>query len=59
MGRIIFNEDDTEALEQLADFAGVDYSLHDDFPDVVAQFSLEIDKLNKQAGKIQFLNVQF
>ncbi len=59
MGRIIFNEDDKEALEQLSDFAGVDYSLHDDFPDVVAQFSLEIDKLNKQVGKIQFLNVQF
>lgn len=59
MGRIIFNSDDSEALEQLSDFAGVEFSVHDDFPDVVAQFSLEIDKLNKQVGKIQFLNIQF
>lgn len=56
MGRLIFNEEDKEALEQLADFAGVDYSLHDDFPDVVAQFSLEIDKLNKQLGKLKFFD---
>lgn len=59
MGRIIFNSDDSEALEQLQDFAGTRYSANDDFPDVVAQFSLEIDKLNKQLGKIQFLNVRF
>lgn len=59
MGRIIFNEDDQEALEQLSDFAGVEYSVFDDFPDVVAQFSLEIDKLNVQLGKIRFLNIQF
>lgn len=59
MGRIIFNSDDSEALEQLKEFAGTKYSTHDDFPDVVAQFSLEIDKLNKQLGKINMLNVQF
>lgn len=59
MGRIIFNEDDKEAIEQLSDFAGVKYSLHDDFPDVVAQFSLEIDKLDEEVGKIKFFNTRF
>jgi len=36
MGRVIFNEEDTEAIEQLKDFAGARYSLHDDYPDCLA-----------------------
>lgn len=36
MGRVIFNEEDTEAIEQLQDFCGTKYSLHDDFPDCLA-----------------------
>ena len=36
MGRIIFNEEDTAAIEQLFEFCGAKYSLHDDFPDCLA-----------------------
>lgn len=36
MGRIIFNEEDTAAIEQLSEFCGAKYSLHDDFPDCLA-----------------------
>ncbi len=56
MGRIIFNEEDTEAIEQLRDFAGCDYSLFDDFPDVVSQFSIEISKLDEQVKPIKLLD---
>lgn len=56
MGRIIFNEEDVEAIEQLRDFAGCDYSLHDDFPDCVAQFSIEISKLDEQVKPIKLLD---
>lgn len=44
-GRIIFNETDTEAIEQLKEFAGCDYSIHDDFPDIVAEFAKRIDEI--------------
>lgn len=36
MGRVIFNEEDTEAIKQLADFCGCKFSLHDDYPDCLA-----------------------
>ena len=39
-GKIIFvsdDEDSEDALKQLIDFQGQDYSEHDDFPDVVAE----------------------
>lgn len=36
MGRIIFNDEDTEAITQLLEFCGAKYSLHDDFPDCLA-----------------------
>lgn len=34
-GRIIFNEDDADALEQIADFAGCAYTAHDDAIDAL------------------------
>lgn len=39
-GQVIFNndcEDSKEAIQQLLDFQGQSYSVHDDFPDIVAE----------------------
>lgn len=44
-GRIIFNKDDKDAIQQLMDFCGQDYSEHDDFPDVVAQLTIDIKEI--------------
>lgn len=46
-GRIIFCEERVmpEALEQLMDFCGQDYSAHDDFPDCLSEFANRIDKI--------------
>jgi hypothetical protein len=42
MGRIIFNVEDEEAIEQLKDFAGCDFSRYDDFPDCVSEFANQV-----------------
>ena len=52
LGQIIFNENDTEAIGQLSEFAGCDYSLHDDFPDCLAD-SLQRLRENKPIPKLQ------
>lgn len=44
MGRIIFNEDDTGAIEQIKDYIGIK-SLHDDFPDVVSECVKRLDEI--------------
>ena len=36
MGRVVFNEDDTEAIEQIKEFAGTAYTAHDDMIDALA-----------------------
>lgn len=41
-GQIIFNSVDTEAFQQILDFCGCKYSIHDDFVDVIATFSEKI-----------------
>lgn len=41
-GQIIFVDDKKDALQQILDFQGQDYSPHDDLPDVVAEFSNRI-----------------
>lgn len=46
-GRIIFNESDTDAIQQMRDFAGCDYSLHDDFPDAIATFNRKISEVEE------------
>jgi phage terminase large subunit-like protein len=46
MGRVIFNNEDTEAIQQLKDFCGCKYSLHDDFPDVLADALEQISQIN-------------
>lgn len=45
MGRIIFNEEDEEAIKQLKDFAGADFSAYDDFPDAVAEWAKRINEV--------------
>lgn len=52
LGQVIFNEDDKEAIEQIQEFAGCEYSLHDDFPDVVAEAVTRIDE-------IEYVNVKY
>lgn len=42
MGRIIFNEKDEAAIEQLKDFAGCEFSKYDDFPDCLAEFAKQV-----------------
>lgn len=45
MGQIIFNEDDKDAIEQIVEFTDCEHSLHDDFPDVVAEAVKRIDEI--------------
>lgn len=45
MGQVIFNEEDTEFNEQVMEFSGVDFSEHDDAPDVVAQFTIDVKEI--------------
>lgn len=54
MGRIIFNEEDLDAIEQLKEYQG-EKSLHDDFADCLAEFCqrvIDIDIIHR----IQFLD---
>lgn len=47
-GKIIFvsdSEDSEEAIKQLMEFQGQDYSLHDDFPDVIAEAVINLNSI--------------
>ena len=44
-GRIIFNSEDVPFQDQIKDFAGQDYSEHDDAPDITAEFSSRINDI--------------
>lgn len=44
-GRIIFAEEDAEFTQQILEFMGQDFSLHDDAPDITAEFSNRIDTI--------------
>ncbi len=58
MGRVIFNEDDTEAIEQLHDFCGCKFSLHDDFPDCLAD-AIEQISLIEKTDKLKVLPLSY
>ena len=45
-GRIIFVDNNPKAIEQLMDYQGEKYSLHDDFVDCVAECSNRLEKVN-------------
>lgn len=44
-GQIIFAEEDTEFIDQMKEFAGQKFSLHDDAPDVTAEFANRISDI--------------
>lgn len=51
-GRLIFNAEDTDAIQQLADYQGAQ-SWHDDFPDCLAEFDIRIDEI-ETIGRVRF-----
>lgn len=54
-GTFIFAEEDSEFLNQLMEFAGQKFTVHDDAADVSAEFWLKIDEI-KVIKKVKFLN---
>ncbi|AKA71963.1 hypothetical protein [Clostridium scatologenes] len=44
-GAIIFNEDDTDFIDEVKSFCGQNFSLHDDAPDCVSEFYNRIDNI--------------
>lgn len=44
-GKIIFNEEDKDAIKQITDFAGQNFSLHDDMPDCLSELVTRIKDL--------------
>ena len=58
MGRVVFNEEDTESIEQLRDFCGCKFSLHDDFPDCLADALEQITQIDT-TPKLKVLPLSF
>lgn len=54
MGRVIFNEEDTEAIQQIQEYVGAN-SAHDDMPDCLAEIIQRLDAI-KTTGKITLLS---
>jgi hypothetical protein len=54
-GRIIFNAEDTDFIQQVMDFAGQDFSQHDDAPDIVSEFANRINDI-VVIGRITFMD---
>lgn len=54
-GTFIFAEEDSEFLNQLMEFAGQKFTVHDDAADVSAEFWLKVDEI-KVIKKVKFLN---
>ncbi|MCD3211807.1 hypothetical protein G8T71_10615 [Clostridium botulinum C/D] len=44
-GQIVFAEEDEEFINQILDFRGQKYSVHDDAPDITAEFSIRIENI--------------
>ena len=56
-GRIIFNADDTDFIDQVMDFAGQEYTAHDDAPDILAEFVIRIDSI-EVTQKVSFMDIK-
>lgn len=54
-GEFIFCEEDEEYINQLMEFAGQKFTLHDDAADTAAEFWIRIDQI-KKVGKVQLLD---
>lgn len=57
-GFIVFNEKDQDANQQLMDYQGEQYTQHDDFPDIVAEFCRLIDEI-QVIQPLKFYDIQF
>lgn len=57
MGRIIFNEDDIAAIDQIKEFAGTAYTAHDDMIDCVADAAENIINIEKTIPNLQIYNL--
>ncbi|WP_010249199.1 hypothetical protein [Acetivibrio cellulolyticus] len=44
-GRIIFNSEDEDFIQQIMDFQGCAYSAHDDAPDITSEFANRIETI--------------
>lgn len=56
-GQIIFIDTNKDAIQQLLDFQGQKYSVHDDFVDIVAELSNRI-KAIKRIGKLEVIDIR-
>jgi len=56
MGRIIFNEEDAEAIEQIKEFAGTAYTEHDDMIDALADAVENISENNTPIPMLRVLD---
>lgn len=54
-GRIIFNEKDTDFIDEVMDFSGQDFTAHDDAPDIVAEFANRINDI-EVTYKVTFMD---
>lgn len=54
-GTFVFAEEDKEFIEQLMEFAGQKFTMHDDAADVSAEFWLKIDEI-KVVRKVQLMD---
>lgn len=54
-GQIIFNEEDTKFNDQILDFSGQLFSEHDDAPDCVSQFMVDVKEI-KVIYKVSFMD---
>lgn len=51
-GRIVFNEEDTEAIEQIKEFAGCAYTAHDDMIDCLADAMEHMQTITDNVAKV-------
>lgn len=56
MSRIIFNENDVEAIEQIKSFCGTAYTLHDDMIDALADAAENITQIEDTLPELQVLD---
>lgn len=57
MGRIIFNEDDIAAIDQIKEFAGTAYTAHDDMIDCLADAAENIINIENAIPKLQVFSL--
>ena len=57
MGRIVFNEDDIDAINQIKEFAGTAYTEHDDMIDCVADAAENIVNIEEAIPKLQVFSL--